>query len=58
MQRYFESWADRQVWTEGTYQAMSLAVRSAPFAELELRGVRPTHVEAWVKAMLVSGGQH
>lgn len=36
---------------------MSLAVRSAPFAELELRAVRRTHIETWVKSMLVSGGQ-
>jgi integrase len=51
--RYFEQWAARQVWTDGTHKAMSLAVRSATFSGMELRKVRPTHVEAWVKAMSV-----
>jgi len=30
---------------------MSLAVRSTPFADVQLRLVMPTDVEAWVKAM-------
>lgn len=51
--RYFEGWAERQVWTDGTHKAMSLAVRSASFADMELRKIRATHVEAWVKAMTV-----
>jgi integrase len=32
---------------------MSLAVRSATFNGLELRKIRPTHVESWVKSMSV-----
>lgn len=35
--RYFESWERDQVWTDGTHKAMSLAVRSATFAELDQR---------------------
>jgi integrase len=50
---YFEVWAQRQVWTDGTRKAMSLAVRSAPFKGLQLRGIRTSHVEAWVKSMTV-----
>ena len=53
-ERYFEQWALRQVWTDGTHKAMSLAVRSASFSGMELRKVRPTHVEAWVKSMTVA----
>lgn len=52
--RYFESWERDQVWTDGTRRAMSLAVRSASFAEMDLRKIRPSHVEAWVKSMTVS----
>lgn len=54
---FFEAWSARQVWTSGTQKAMSLAVRSATFRSMELRRIRPTHVEAWVKAMSVSDGQ-
>lgn len=55
-ERYFEQWAARQVWTDGTHRAMSLAVRSTTFRDLELRQVRPSHVEAWVKSMAVGMG--
>jgi len=34
---------------------MSLAARDATFRDLELRKVRPSHVEAWVKQMSVRG---
>lgn len=50
---FFEQWSQRQVWTDGTQRAMSLAVRGATFKDLELRRIRSTHVEAWVKAMTV-----
>jgi len=51
--RYFEAWERDQVWTDGTRAAMSLAARSTTFAEVDLRRVRPSHVEAWVKSMTV-----
>lgn len=50
---FYRQWADRQVWTDGTRRAMDLAVTSSSFANLELRKIRATHVEAWVKAMSV-----
>ncbi|HZC73345.1 MAG TPA: tyrosine-type recombinase/integrase [Jatrophihabitans sp.] len=52
---YFEHWSSRQVWTDGTQKAMSLAVRSTTFANVRLRDVRPSHVEQWVKSMTVRG---
>ena len=52
---YFKGYAARQVWTDGTQRAMSLAVRSADFNGMELRKIRPTHGEAWVKGMTVRG---
>ncbi|MGO4340695.1 tyrosine-type recombinase/integrase [Pedococcus sp. 2YAF34] len=48
---YFTDYAARQVWTDGTHKAMSLAVRSATFTDMELGKIRPTHVETWVKTM-------
>lgn len=50
---YFQSWEADQLWTDGTRRAMSLAVRSATFADMDLRAIRPTHIEAWVKSMTV-----
>lgn len=33
---------------------MSLAAQSTTFADLDLRRIRPSHVEAWVKSMTVA----
>ena len=55
--RYFESWGQDQLWTNGTRLAMSLAARSTTFADLDLRSVRPSHVEAWVKSMTVASSE-
>lgn len=52
---YFTQHAERQIWTDCTHKAMSLAVRSTTFGEKELRTIRPTHVEVWVKGMSVNG---
>jgi hypothetical protein len=41
----------RQVWVPGTRDAMGLAVKSCTFANVELRMIRPSHVELWVKSM-------
>ncbi|SER80272.1 Site-specific recombinase XerD [Pedococcus cremeus] len=48
---YFARWSARQVWTDGTHKAMSLAVRSTPFGDVQIRHIAATDVEAWVKAM-------
>jgi integrase len=52
---YYAGWSQQQGWTDGTHKAMSLAVRGATFTDMELRKIRPTHVEAWVKAMSTRG---
>lgn len=52
---FFADWSTRQVWATGTATAMSLAVRTATFSELELRKVRRSHLEAWVKQMHTAG---
>jgi len=52
---FYPTWATRQVWTPGTELAMSLAVRSATFTDVELRLLRRSHVESWVEQMTGSG---
>ncbi|WP_144836047.1 tyrosine-type recombinase/integrase [Kocuria rosea] len=47
---YFD-WSKRQIWETGTERAMSLAVRSVPFADVPLSKIRRSHVEHWVKLM-------
>lgn len=54
---FFEDWSSRQVWASGTERAMSLAVRSTPFVDMEISKVRHTHVEAWVKEMATGSSQ-
>ncbi|WP_201296833.1 MULTISPECIES: site-specific integrase [unclassified Nocardiopsis] len=49
--KYFEDWAKRQVWAPNTERAMKLAARSVTFGGVQLRALRRSHLEAWVKAM-------
>lgn len=48
---YFAEWAERQVWTSGTDRAMRLAARTVTFGSVQLRSLRSSHLESWVKAM-------
>jgi integrase len=52
---FYREWAASQVWEATTARAMDLAAGSATFAALPLSRVRPSHVEAWVKAMQSQG---
>jgi integrase len=54
LRSFYGEWAPRQVWATNTATAMELAVRSCTFADTELRKVRRSHVESWVKQMSVS----
>lgn len=51
LERFYADWAPRQVWAPGTIAAMNLAVSSCTFKSIELRKLRRSHVEAWVKSM-------
>jgi integrase len=48
---YFDEWSQRQIWELGTQRAMDLAVRTCTFSDAQLRKIRRSHVEAWVKQM-------
>ncbi|HTS99350.1 MAG TPA: hypothetical protein VMI33_22295 [Streptosporangiaceae bacterium] len=52
---WFGQWAARQVWESGTARAMQLAAGSVPFADVQLRGLRRSHLESWVKQMQLAG---
>jgi integrase len=52
---FFADWSQRQLWAAGTAKAMSLAVRSCSFGDVEFRNLKRSHVESWVKKMTVDG---
>ena len=52
---FYREWSKRQVWVKGTMAAMDLAAKSVTFGDVALVDLRPSHVEAWVKAMQDKG---
>jgi len=49
--RFYDGWAPRQLWVPSTRANADLATGSATFADLPMKAIRRSHVEAWVKAM-------
>jgi integrase len=52
---FYDDWSARQLWVSGTVLAMNLAAGSATFADMSLKSIRRSHVEAWVKQMDAAG---
>jgi integrase len=52
---FFADWSQRQIWAPGTVTHMNLVARSVTFADVPLKAVRGSHVEAWVKKMHTDG---
>lgn len=52
---FYAEWSTRQIWVAPTRRAMDLAAGSVPFAAVPFGELRPSHVEAWVKAMQDKG---
>ena len=48
---FYQDWAPRQVWLSSTRENADLATSGVPFADMPLRTIRRSHVEAWVKQM-------
>lgn len=48
---FYAEWSPRQVWLSSTRENADLAVAGTTFAQMPLRSVRRSHVEAWVKQM-------
>ncbi|MFC9559922.1 tyrosine-type recombinase/integrase [Agromyces sp. NPDC056965] len=51
LRSYFEEWSARQLWESGTRRAMELSMRSCSFADIELKRIRRSDVETWVKLL-------
>ncbi|WP_053352236.1 tyrosine-type recombinase/integrase [Leucobacter musarum] len=51
LERYFAEWSARQIWAPGTTKSMELSVSTCSFKGTELRRLRRSHVEGWVKKM-------
>lgn len=48
---FYKEWSSRQVWVSGTVKSMDLAANGVTFRNVALGELRPSHIEAWVKAM-------
>jgi integrase len=49
--RFYDEWAPRQLWVPSTRANADLATGSVTFADLPMKAIRRSHVEAWIKAM-------
>lgn len=49
---FYAAWAPLQLWESGTRENMDLVAKQATFADIELRKVRRSHVDAWVQHMV------
>lgn len=49
---FYADWAKVQLWESGTRENMDLVAKQATFADMELRKVRRSHVDAWVQHMV------
>ncbi|GAA4342079.1 tyrosine-type recombinase/integrase [Microbacterium rhizosphaerae] len=41
-------WMERQSWAAGTYEAATVAVKSVPWRESAIAGIKSSHIQAWV----------
>ncbi len=48
---FYGEWAPRQVWLSSTRENADLATAGVTFGDMQLRAIRRSHVEAWVKNM-------
>jgi integrase len=48
---FYAEWAPRQVWLSSTRQNADLATAGVTFGAMQLRSIRRSHIEAWVKNM-------
>jgi integrase len=50
---FYDGWAPRQVWVSSTRENADLATAGVPFRDQPLRTIRRSHIEAWVKQLMV-----
>ncbi len=49
--RFYDDWSKRQLWVPSTRANADLATGSVPFADLPMKSIRRSHVEAWIKTI-------
>jgi integrase len=49
--QWFGQWSEVQVWARGTRLKAAQALESTTFADMPIRDILPSHVQAWVKGM-------
>lgn len=53
---WYNVWMQRQVWATGTRLSAENILKAIDFADLPLKVIRPSHVQAWVKGMTQPAG--
>ncbi|MCQ1999532.1 tyrosine-type recombinase/integrase [Arthrobacter zhaoxinii] len=49
--QWFTQWEERQIWSRGTKLSAAQALQSTTFADVQMKKIMPSHVQAWVKSM-------
>jgi integrase len=49
--QFYDDWSERQLWVPATRANADLATGSVPFADLPMKSIRRSHVEAWIKTV-------
>lgn len=55
-EQWFTLWEERQIWSRGTRLSAAQALQSATFADVQMKKIMPSHLQAWVKAMTLPAG--
>lgn len=49
--QWYAQWSETQVWARGTRTKAAQALASTTFADMQIKRILPSHVQAWVKGM-------
>ena len=49
--QFYDDWSKRQLWVPATRANAVLATGSVPFANVPMKSIRRSHVEAWIKTV-------
>ena len=49
--QWFTQWEQRQIWARGTRLSAAQALHSTTFADVQMKRIMPSHLQAWVKTM-------
>jgi integrase len=53
--RFYDEWAERQIWVPSTRVNTERVRATVPFGDLPMKAIRRSHVESWVKSMTAGG---